>query len=477
MSVGPAQSRRAFLPAPSTRNAIVLKKKGFALGVLAVLAVAASFVPALTFASTSPAAAASTAWPRFFVAQDGVALSQFPSRSRLAAAVRVLATQPVATPGRWRASSSAAWLSVTPHGRTGQPLRLTADPTGLATDTLHSATITLRGTAGSSVIGSISMRVSLWIGSSDPGNQTIDHDAVSLAANPVEPWVYVSDGSSNIDVFNVYSGRLVRSFTGVATSVGRLQTSSDGSELFAVDTTNYRIVALNAISGRILKRYALAGPISSDFSFAYARPAGISTLFAPGQAAIDVATGNQVSSPLTGGFFYDPFITSTADGSHLAIVERGLSPGSLYSYTVASDHGYLTITQVNGSALAGSNCPDVAISPDGSRLYPACGWPYEFDVYDFASLEQIQTLAATNYPNNAEFDSDGDFVGGLDGIYNPADVFVYDVSGHSLGTVPEIEYAQSQGDALMQISGDSTRVISGMWNPGGQLMFREMPRP
>lgn len=455
----------------------MLKKKGFALGVLAVLALAASLVPALAFASTFPSAAVSTAWPRFFVAQDGIALSQFPSRSRLEAAVGVRATQPVATPGRWRASSSAAWLSVTPHGRTGQPLHLTADPMGLATDTLHTATITLRGTPGSSVVGSISMHVSLWIGSSDPGNQTINSDAVSLVANPVEPWVYVSDGSSNIDVFNVYSGRLVKSFTGVASSVGQLQTSSDGAKLFAVDTTNYRIVAVNAISGRILKLYALAGPINGDFSFAYARPGGVPTLFAPGQAAIDVATGNQVSSPLTGGFFYDPFITSTADGSHLAVLERGLSPGSLYSYTVASDNGHLTITQVNGSMIAGENCPDVAISPDGSRLYPACGWPYEFDVYDFASLNQIQTLTATNYPNNAEFDSDGDFVGGLDGIYNPADVFVYDVSGYSLGTVPEIEYAQSQGAALMQISGDSTRVISGMSDPSGQLMFREMPRP
>ena len=287
----------------------------------------------------------------------------------------------------------------------------------------------------------------------------------------------MSDGSSNIDVFNVYNGRLVKSFTGVAPTVGQLQISSDGSELFAVDSTHYRIVAMNAISGRIIKLYALAGPTSSDFSFTYARPAGIPTLFAPGQAAIDVATGNQVSAPLTGGFFYDPFITSTADGSHLAIVERGLSPGSLYSYTVINDNGHLTITQVNGSTLVGSNCPDVAISPDGSRLYPACGWPYEFDVYDFTSLQQIQTLAATNYPDNAEFDSDGDFVGGIDGMYAAADVFVYDVNGYSLGTVPLIEYAEAQGDALMKISGDSTRVISGTWNPGTQILFREMPHP
>jgi WD40 repeat protein len=269
----------------------------------------------------------------------------------------------------------------------------------------------------------------------------------------------------------------VKSFPGIAPSIGQLQVSSDGTELFAVDTTNYKIIAVNARSGQILKSYALASPISSDFSFAYARPAGVPTLFAPGQAAIDVSTGNQVSFPLTGGFFYDPFITATPDGSHLAIVERGLEPGSLYSYTVISDNGHLTITQINGSRLAGSNCPDVAISPDGSRLYPACGAPYEFDVYDFASLKQIQTLAATNYPNNAEFDSDGDFVGGVDGTSAAADIFVYDASGYNLGTIPLIEYEQGQQNGLMKISGDSTRVISGTWSPSAQILFREMPHP
>ncbi|HJU07967.1 MAG TPA: hypothetical protein VJ727_05745 [Rhodanobacteraceae bacterium] len=449
------------------------KMKSFALGVAVALALA-GFVPA-AFASPVAGIVATAAAAEFFVAQNGVALSQFPSRSRLSAAVRVGTTQPVNPAGRWIASSTATWLSVTRTGKTGQQLQLTADPTGLTSDTLYTATVTLRGTPGSSVTGSIPIRVALWIGSSDPGNQVIDHGAVSMSANPVEPWVYVSDGSSTVDVFNVYSGQLLRSFR-VAPSIGALQISSDGTELFALDKANYRIVGVNAKSGRILKSYRLAGPVSSDFSFTYARPAGVPTLFAPGQAAIDVATGNPVSDPITEPFSYDPFITSTADGSHLAIVERGLSPGSLYSYTVTSDNGHLTITQVNGSSIAGENCQDLAISPGGSRLYPACGWPYEFDVYDFQSLQQVQTLAANTYPNNAEFDSDNDFVGGLNGIYDPADVFVYDLQGYNLGTVPEIE-VQSQGDDLVKVSGDSTRVISGMSDPSGQIFFREMPHP
>ncbi len=451
-----------------SRNAIVMKKRGFVSGIAVAFALAAGIVPA-AIASPGAGVVATTGSARFFVAQDGVALSQFPSRSRLAAGVLVGTTEPVGTPGRWQASSSATWLSVTSHGRTGQKVQLTADPTGLATDTLYTATVTLKGTLGSSVRGSVPIRVALWIGSTDPVSRIVEHDAASLSANPVEPWVYVSDGSPDIDVFNVYNGRLIKSFPGIAPSIGELQISSDGTKLFAVDTTNYKIIAVNAKSGQILKSYALAGPISSYFSFTYARPAGVPTLFAPGQAAIDVATGNQVSDPIAESFV-GAVITSTADGSHLAILD-----GILHSYTVISDNGYLTITAIKSAPISGENCPDVAISPDGSRLYPACGWPYEFDVYDFVSLKQVQTLAATNYPDNAEFDSDGDFVGGIDGLYADADVYVYDLDGYNLGTVPLIEYAQGQQNALMKISGDSTRVISGTWNPSNQILFREMP--
>ncbi len=437
------------------------------------LGLATAFVPIASSASNR--VAATTGAAGFFVAQNGVALSKFPSRSRLSAAVVVGTTVPVTTPGRWQAGSNAAWLSVTPLGTTGQQLRLTANPTGLIPDSLYTATVAVKARSGSTVTGTTSIRVALWIGSSDPVDQIIEHEAVSMSANPVEPWVYVSDGSSDIDVYNVYDGQLVNSFAGVAPTVGELQVSSDGTQLFAVDTTNYRILALNAKSGRALKGYRLTGPISSDFSFAYARPVGIPTLFAPGQPAIDVSTGNHVSLPFQGAFSYDPFIVSTADGSHLAVLERGLSPGSVYSYEVASNDGQLTLTSIAAARLNGSNCQDMAISPSGSRLYPACGAPYQFDVYDFDSGAKVQTLAATNYPNNAEFDSYGEFVGGIDGTYADADVYVYNIRGYNLGTVPLIEYAQSQTNRVMKISGDSTRVISGTWNPDDQILFRQMP--
>jgi hypothetical protein len=122
----------------------------------------------------------------------------------------------------------------------------------------------------------------------------------------------------------------------------------------------------------------------------------------------------------------------------------------------------------------------MAISPDGSHLYPACGAPYEFDVYDATTLAQVQTLPATNYPNNAVLDSNGDFVGGLNGIYDADDVYVYDPTGYLLGVVPTTSssYYEGQGNDLMAVSGDSSRVISAtgaVYNRNQTLMFRNLP--
>jgi hypothetical protein len=91
-----------------------------------------------------------------------------------------------------------------------------------------------------------SITVSLWVGSADPQTVTFSASAVTLATNPVLPYrrIECRDGTSSQD---------------------------------------------------------LQGVITSDFSFAYARPAGVATLFAGGQTAIDVATGKHVSAPISNG--------------------------------------------------------------------------------------------------------------------------------------------------------------------------------
>jgi hypothetical protein len=419
---------------------------------------------------------AATSCPsRFFISADGIAFSHFPSSSTVSRAVNI-GPETVAGKVCWTATSSAAWLSVKPYGPTA--LLLSAQPLALQKDTVHLASVTVKALT-SGYTGQI--RVALWVGSSDPGTVTLAHSAVAIAANPVEPFAYVGDGSASVAVFNVYTGQLVRTFNPVAPAVGALVVSSDGTRLFAVDTTNYQIVAVNAATGKIQSRFQLAGPISSDFSFAYARPTGKPTLLAPGQAAIDVASGKAVSSPIINSSgFYDPLMVATPSGSTLAVVERGLSPGSLYTFKVtAAAAGELTIRQVGSTTIQGENCQALAINSDGSRLYPACGWPYEFDVYDGTTLKQVQTLKAVAYPNNAVVNSEGEFVGGVNGLYETDDVFVFNTQGYPVGVVPTTpaSNATGQGNNLLATSGDSTRVISATAAVYGSqtLMFRPLP--
>lgn len=440
----------------------------------------------LTCFCGSPSFSAAAAAARLFLPTNGVALSQFPSYNRLSRSVPVNLTVSHSAVS-WIATSNQSWLTVTPSGMTGQLITLTATPGTLSQNTAHIGLVTVTTSDLGPAPVTAMIRVSLWIGPTDPQMVTFTQQTAALAANPVEPWVYVSPGnpaisSPSIEVFNVYTGALVATFNQVAPTVGHMVVSPDGYRLFAVDTTNYTIIELNASTGAVIASFALDGPIASDFSFAYARPNGAATLFAPGEPAIEVATGASISTPISIGIpLYDPFIAVTADGSRLAIVERGIDPATLYPFNVSGTRGQLMITARKAKTTKAGGCQALAFSSDGSQLYLACTEsPYGFDVYDWTTRQQIQTLSAVPNPNNAIFDSLGDFVGGVTGFDQTDDVFVFDTQGDLLGALPTttFSYSQGQGSNLLVTSGDSIRVVAAT-TPSDYtsqtLIFRNLP--
>ncbi|MBS0447932.1 MAG: hypothetical protein JSR59_18500 [Proteobacteria bacterium] len=454
----------------------------------AVLLACASFAAsAAETATAAPAGATAQASDvKLFIATNGVALSQFPSTSRLSTTVKIDLTRPGVTLP-WLARSDSAWLTVTSSGATGTALKLQADPSSLAEDTLYIANVVVATPASSSVQDTERMRVSFWKGSTDPDVVEVAQNVASMAANPVEPLAYVSDGGQTIQVYNVYSGALVRTLDKVAPSVGRLVVSSDGTKLFTVDRTNYRLLALDARSGKLLQRIRLQGPIASDFSFAYARPAGNETLYAPGQPAIDVASGQAVSAPIQSpyGYFNDPYIAASADGTRLTVLERnaGFYP-SLDTLSVSAADGQLSVTPLLWGMGINSNgyCASVATTSDSSRLYAGCGLA-EFDTYDWRTAQQIQTLPANYNAVSTAVDSNGDLVGAIDNPYfsDASDVYVYNRQGYTLGTVPASNSTFQSGQAPGQLatSGDSMRVITTTdpaYSFGTQtLVFRSLP--
>lgn len=425
-------------------------------------------------ASAEPATGVqSSGVPKLFVATNGVALSQFPSASRLSATVKIESTRPGAPPP-WTARSDSAWLTATPSGGT---LALQADPTGLTADTLYTANVVVAATSPAAARSSERIRVSFWKGSADPGIVEVPETVGSLVTNPVEPLAYVGDGGQSIRLYDVYSGALVRTLEKVAPSLGALVVSSDGTKLLTVDTTNFKLLVLDARTGRPLQRIRIPGPIAYDFTFAYARPGGHETIYAAGLPAIDLASGQSVSAPIQtpAGFFSSPLIKASADGTRLAVLERG--NGWLDAFDVQASDGQLTVSSLYYQVPVdnGFFCQSMAMTADGSRLYTACG---SFEGIDSGTGTPVQVLPVFG-ANNAVFDSKGQLVGGVGMGTN--DVFVFNRQGYTIGQVPASSATSQSGQATgpFATSGDSTRVISAT-DPafsfnGQMLVFRSLP--
>ncbi len=442
-------------------------------------AAAAVCVGLLTMAGAQPGFAALLA-PKLFLSADGVALSSVPGKKVLKRSIEVTRTT-----GRiaaaWTASSDQSWLTVTPSGATGDKLTVQASTNGLSPDQAYTANVTVSTDDG--FTDSETLHVGLWIGSSAPATVEVQQNALSIATNPVLPYAYVSDGGSSVLVYNVYSGKKAATFKNVAPSVGYMDVSSDGGTLFAADTTNAKIVAVDAAAGTVLGSYAVGYPIDSSFNMVYARPYGQPALYlaANGNGAGGVIAYPSGNALISGGFDGGgSFMAVTPDGRSIYTLMTFTSPGSLYGYSLSANSKGFRLKPTGSQRIEGENCEDLAVSRDGKHVYPACGAPYEFDVYDGKSLLQVQTLPANPYPNNAEVDTFDNFVGGLNGLDAPDDIFVYNQKAKSLGDVATTDYSEEEGQqpASVKVSGDSTRVVSStnyVFNHTQVLIFRSLP--
>jgi hypothetical protein len=409
-----------------------------------------------------------------YVSADGVAFSQFPSRSTLTRTLQVTSSEGLSDIP-WTASSDQSWLSVTPSGTTGGSLILTANPAGLASDQEYIANVTITS-SDASIGNSQQVRVGLWVGSADPGDVTISGTYDGLAANPVEPEVYATDGQSHVLVYNVYTGALLRTLTTSLAQATQIITSSDGTVLFVNDATNLETVSIDPETGATLQHYAWGTTGLSDV--AYARPAGHPILVLGSGVIYNVASGQKYQATIGGpSFGFDNFSIAVDSAAHfLYTQDMGISPSTLTQYTLkytALTTDGLVVT-AGPSASAGYNGESICASADGSRVYSANGAPYDFPALSSSNLQQVQTLPAAPYPNDAVCGWNGLFVGGAQAYYNPTDVWVYEPDGTLLTTLAMHTPTENNlGDLVL--SGDDTRVIGT--SSDASLDFHSIPPP
>jgi len=401
--------------------------------------------------------------------ENGIALTSTPNLSKLTKTIKVNDTyQSNNVP--WSASSDQSWLTVTSSGNTGSNLNITADPTGLATDTVHYATVTLNSSEAS-IQASDNIRVGFWVGSTSVNaTDSITASFNQVEVDPVRPYAYVHSGGSSISIYNIYTAALVNTISDVATQLGDMVISSDGNTLYAYDESNASIVPVNLNTLTAGSSWSLSSaPLRKHINIA--RLKGLDILLASDGRIYNATTGavlntRNASTPTLQTFSSNRIIGSSHNGQSFCALNSGFSPYSISCYTLDYNRENATTLLLNPASLesslasVGSNGQDVALSPDGRYAYVASGAPYNFTVYGLNGAPVGQSLTGAAYPNNMEALPDGTIIAGISNWYGPTDIWVYDAAGTLLSTHIFSGYAKNFFARQLKVSADGLRFIS-----------------
>jgi hypothetical protein len=394
--------------------------------------------------------------------RTGVAFASMPGLSSLTQTLSITDTLDHVT--SWSATDDAPWLAVTAAGVTPGSLVLTANPTGLAVDTIHYATVTVTSTEDGETLAE-SIRVGLWVGSQAPAATTeVALQFEELIADPIRPHAYVHNGANTLSTYHVYTGALIDSID-VGRPLGRMAIAHDGSRLFVGDpdsTGATRITPITLSDGTVGPTWS---PLSVQRSLAhleYVRVDGTALLFTGAGPVVNPATGIEFDM-FGDDYRYNETIGASRDGRRICSLNRGLSPNTLWCFAVkyTDVEGDLLFTQRLGIAHPGENGQDLAFSADGNQVYIASGAPYVFVALDIASLGmQPRYIAGNSYPNNVEVAIDGRLFAGASVWYDPTDVWIYSSAETLLRQIKISGYARSLLPGQLKLSSDGLRMIT-----------------
>jgi hypothetical protein len=334
------------------------------------------------------------------------------------------------------------------------------------------------------------IRVGFIASNTAPVTGPITVTANRLATSPVEPIVAIGAGSTDIGIYDVYSHALLRTLSSVVATSDGLSFSEDGKTLFVYDTTNFRVVEVDAVTGVRKATYdsaaAAGGAVGTALQVLH--PNGWATLVTPAARIYDLIGGAELagstlttlqltlfSSVLGLTSSPDQSLLATQDGITAGIVRSALAGGSL----VIQPNPVIVST---AQGRSGEAC----FSASGDRIYTASGYPYDFPATSVATSQVIQTLAGVAYPDSMQCVWNGLVIGGADGYYSTDDIFVYyGPTGVSLGQFSSNGSATAYRDLLnrgMAVSADGTRLISA-WNgspvnlSAAGVYFQTLPPP
>jgi len=426
---------------------------------------------------------------KLLVDGNGVGFAKTPTRSNLTRNLKVRDNTGGTT--SWTASKTQSWLTVTASGTAGDDLVLTVNPSELAvlaTNTVYFDTVTI-DSPDTSVEnrGTEKVRVGLWVGASDPTATSFTLATNNVAADPIRPYAYAALGS-DIQVYNVFTGTPVTTITGVAAGggvVGFMIASHDGSTLYALDTTNSKIVPVN------LDTQTAGTPFSvSLINFVkvidYTRTNGVGLIVS--------GSGGQIFNAQTGAAFPSTFVGNTVvsasrGGTRMCTVN---TTTSAYFMSCPS----LDFTSLNGGQLllgntfevsgVGSFGRDLLVKPDGAIVYVASGGVSELSAYQTSGPNPVYVGGGNSpapvgvHPSNAEIAADGRIFASSPNSVS-ADVWIFNANGTPNTTLQVAASGVQIFERQLRVSADGLRLITITGDPftipasGQKLNFTTLP--
>ncbi|MFE7464910.1 Ig-like domain repeat protein [Streptomyces sp. NPDC057499] len=246
-----------------------------------------------------------------------------------------------------------------------------------------------------------------------------------VVADGVHHRVFISDPTTGKILATDYSGNVVGTIPSLPGVTG-LELSADSGTLYAGVPDADAIAVIDTAALVESARYA-TGPNTKPthpalaggklwFGYGAATEGNIGSLDLSGQEP--VVTLDQDPD---GTWYSAPTLASApgAPGTLAAGIE-GQSPAQIAVYDVASG----TASRTAQLRTDGSNLRDLALTPDGSQVVVASGYPYKHQGYKTSDLTLGTSYPSNAYPNAVDIAPDGTVAAGIQGWYDP-DVYVY----------------------------------------------------
>ncbi|WP_395403110.1 YncE family protein [Pseudoduganella sp. UC29_106] len=382
----------------------------------------------------------------------GVALVSVPGWTRLNATIKI--SDNFGLGATWTASSSQPWLTVSQNGDT---LTLSAAPS-TPLETISYATVTLSPTTAGVAAPEV-VRVALWRSAYAPATAfRVKTSYWRVAADPIRPLVYVHNGDSKIDVYNVYTGQLVLSTAALGSTLGDMAVSPNGDRLYAVDRGGRSIVVVDLATMTKQAAWPVTGVTDLETKLKVIRPNGEELLLTSEQGAYRVATGRRLATPFRTGI-----IAASPDGRRVYVQnERDSTTVSIYDVDFSAMGGGTLFAVEGRTAYAGngSSGNDIAVSTDGTRVYSASATPSRCTVAKASDFSNLGILPGGEpWPSNVEVDSLGRVYCGSAAPYGNNDVWMHSATGTLLKAFRLSGVGKNLLERQLVVSGDGMMLI------------------